>query len=213
MALIVDSKELDTFCLKLFRMLDKLGLLPRQLRAKPNEFEKYPRMLFGCIQRYNDVEAGFKEWESRVLRYAPYKKEEFYPELESLRRWMVQHSTVLSSKINLQHLRTSLYARIFQYLYPRRVMVNAYCVKHQGNLEATDTEFLKQAFPQSIEKEIQELKEIYDDEWQVIVSDVKAYLVANAAYYRKVLTGEEKPALPEDEMMCTTDKELLAKEV
>ncbi len=60
MALQINRQELDEFCPKLFRLLDSLGLLPRQLWAKPNEFEKYPRLLLGSIQRYNDVEAGFK---------------------------------------------------------------------------------------------------------------------------------------------------------
>lgn len=67
MVIKVESKELDEFCTKLFRALDGLGLLPLHLWAKPNEFEKHPRLLFGSIQRYNDVEAGFREWETIVF--------------------------------------------------------------------------------------------------------------------------------------------------
>ncbi len=99
MALSVDRKQLDEFFPQLFRVLDGLGLLPRQLawkrdasgklqRIAPTEFEKYPRLLFGFIQRYNDVEAGFREWESRVLRdvRSPSVREAHYPDLEALRQ-------------------------------------------------------------------------------------------------------------------------------
>jgi len=194
MALQVDREQLDEFCPRLFRALDGLGLLPKQLRAKPNEFEKYPRLLFGSIQRYNDVEAGFKEWESRVLRDAPYRKEEHYPELEKLRGWMTQadRTKLFTSKVNMQHLRTSLYARVFQYLYPRRVLVNAYCVKHQGNPNAIAADFVASELPNSVAVDIQKLQETYRDEWKIIVADAKASLLANAAYYDKVLRGKER---------------------
>lgn len=191
MALQVNREEIDEFCPKLFRVLDNLGLLPLQLWAKPNEFEKYPRLLFGSIRRYSDVEAGYKDWESRILRESPHRKEDFYLELETLRQWMLQHKGVFTEKANLQHLHTSLYARIFNYLYPRRVIVNAYCVKHQGNVEATNPEFMKKAFPSSIETEVQKLKEVYNPEWENIVKDAGASFLANMAYYRKVLSGEE----------------------
>jgi hypothetical protein len=194
MALQVDREQLDEFCPRLFRALDGLGLLPKQLWAKPNEFEKYPRLLFGSIQRYNDVEAGFKEWESRVLRDAPYRKEEHYPELEKLRGWMTQadRTNLFTSKVNMQHLRTSLYARVFQYLYPRRVLVNAYCVKHQGNPNAIEAEFVNGELPSSIATDVQKLQETYRDEWEIIVADARASLLANAAYYDKVLRGKER---------------------
>jgi hypothetical protein len=190
MALQVDRTELDRLCPELFRTLDGLGLLPLQLWAKPNEFEKYPRLLFGNIQRYNDVEAGFKEWQSRVLRDAPYRKEEYYPELESLRQRMVQNAQVLTKKANMQHLRTSLYARVFQFLYPRRVLANAYCAKHQGDITAIEPKSVEQQLPASIEAEVHKLRETYGDEWEAILADARNSLIANAAYYRKVLIGK-----------------------
>jgi hypothetical protein len=198
-ALKIDREKLDEFCPQLFRTLDGLGRLPPQLWAKPTEFEKYSRLLFGSIQRYNDVEAGFKEWESRVLRDAPYRKEEHYPEIETLRRWMAQHAEIFTSKVNMQHLRTSLYARVFTYLYPRRVLMNTYCKKHHGNSNAVAPEFVETAFPDSISAEVQKLREVYSDEWQEIVSDTKARLIANAPYYRKVLHGDEPVAPSDDE--------------
>ncbi|MBI4489843.1 MAG: hypothetical protein HY694_12210 [Deltaproteobacteria bacterium] len=202
MALSVERKELGEFCPKLFRTLDGLGLLPRQLWAKPNEFEKYPRLLFGGIQRYNDVEAGFKEWESRVLRDAPYRKEEHYPDLEALRQWMGQSANLFTSKANMQHLRTSLYARVFQYLYPRRVLVNAYCEKHKGKPEMIGFDSVEKEFLVSIGTDVQKIKETYGDEWETIVADAKATLLANAMYYRKVLSGDE-PIAPPEELVST----------
>ena len=212
MAVRVDTKELDEFCPRLFRVLDRLGLLPRQLNAKPTEFEKYPRLLFGSIQRYNDVEAGFHEWESRVLRAAEYRKEVHYPTLEALRQWMSEHAALFTNKTNMQHLKTSLYARVFQYLYPRRVLVNAFCQQHKGQEDAIakfraatarDTQereskrreledWLEEALPASIEETIQKVKRLYGEaEWNTIVADARQTLLDHAAYYLKVLTGEE----------------------
>lgn len=210
MALQVDREQLDDFCPRLFRALDGLGLLPKPLWAKPNEFEKYPRLLYGSIQRYNDVGAGFKEWESRVLRDAPYRKEEFYPDLEMLRQWMTQadHIKLFTNKVNMQHLRTSLYARVFQYLYPRRVLVNAYCVKHRGNPNAIEAGFVNSKLPSSITTDVQKLQETYRDEWEIIVADARASLLANAAYYDKVLRGKEKIAPAEDVEQPETEDEI-----
>jgi len=200
MAMNVNRQELDEFCPQLFRTLDGLGLLPLQLWAKPTEFEKYPRLLFGSIQRYNDVEAGFKEWESRVLRQdeVQYRKEERFPDLENLRRRMAQKANLFTSRGNLQHLRTSLYARLFQYLYPRRVLANAYCVKHKGNPAAIETEFVAEALPKSIEAEIEKLKQTYGDEWDAVVADARASLIANRGYYKKVLAGKEQLTTPKE---------------
>lgn len=205
MALKIGRERLSEFCPQLFRTLDGLGLLPLQLWAKPTEFEKYPRLLLGSIQRYNDVEAGFKEWESRVLRDSPYRKEEHYLDLEALRQWMSQHTELFSNKVNLQHLRTSLYARVFQYLYPRRVLVNAYCAKHQGNPGAIEPGFVEKEFPASIEANVQKLRETYSSEWEGVVTDAKVSLIANGAYYKKVLRGEEQHAPPEDEQQAVQE--------
>lgn len=193
MAIKVDREKLDEFCPNLFGTLDNLGLLPLSLSKKPNEFEKYPRLLFGSIQRYNDVEAGFREWESRVLRDSPHHKEKYYPSLENLRQWMVQHREIFMEKVNMQHLRTSLYARLFNYLYPRRVLANAYCVKERGNSDALSEEALTLRFPQAIEAEIQKVKETYKNEWETIITDTRFSLMAKSTYYEKIIRGE-KPA-------------------
>ena len=206
MALQIDREKLDEFCPKLFRLLDNFGHLPlpRWLRAKPNEFEKYPRSLFGKIQcnqdseGNRDVEAGFREWENTVLRRSPYRREEDYLEIEDLRTWMVSNQEVFTKSANMQHLKSSLYARVFQYVYPRRVLANAYCQKHKGNVDAIRAEVLNQQFPTSIEQEIQKLKETYADDWEAIVVDVYNNFMTKANYYRRVLQGEVKTDQPND---------------
>jgi len=224
--------ELNEFCPMLFRTLDTLGLLPRGLsykrdasnrlqRITPSEFEKYPRLLFGCIQRYNDVEAGFSEWESRLLREveSPTLREAHYHEIEQLRQWMVKRKEMFVKKSNLQHLRTSLYARVFQYLYPRRVLATSYCHVHKGNpdvvgkfnshIEARGSEdrtsaladlerLLDSTFPDTVLDSVQKVRESFDG-WQSIVQDAKASLLLNARYYRRLLIGEEPSAPPEAE--------------
>ena len=213
MAVKIDREVIDEFCPRLFRVLDSLGLLPRTLLAKPNEFEKYPRLLFGSIQRYNDVDAGFKEWESRILREAA-GKNECYPDIEGLRQWMLAHSEKFVRKANLQHLSTSLYARLFQYLYPRRVLANAYCLNHRGEpavlgkfkrlVSAQDLETRQDAqadlealldtdLLQSVDPLVSKLKTVYANEWETVVDDAKKSLIAGAHYYCKVLSGTEKP--------------------
>jgi len=191
MAVQVERNALDDFCMHLFRALDSLGLLPRQLSAKPTEFEKYPRLLLGSIQRYNDVVAGYLEWESRLLRAAEYRKDKHYPKLEMLRQWMTANEKLFANKTNMQHLKSSLYARVFQYLYPRRVLVNAYCLKHKGKEDALSQEILSCEFPHSMVEEVKKIREIYREEWETIVEDARQTLQENAAYYRKVLSGKE----------------------
>lgn len=210
MALKIDYGELDKFCLQLFRLLDMLGLLPQDRissagkfypwhRAKPNEFEKYPRLLFGSVQRYKNVAAGFKEWESRVLRDTPYRKEEHYLDLETLKQFMMKQENIFTDKVNMQHLRTSLYARVFQYLYPRRVLANVYIVKCQQNrqTDALGLQMLDELFPQFIQTEVEKLRSTYSSEWDSVVADARADLLLNAEYYSRRLKEKLEEELPE----------------
>jgi hypothetical protein len=224
MAIRLQRAKLDEFSAMLFRLLDRLGLLPQDRvstrgtfypwhRAKPNEFEKYPRLLLGSIERYQDVEAGFTEWESRVLRDAPYRKMEHYPELEGLRQWLVQHSDDLTNKANSRHLRTSLYARVFQYLYPRRILANGYTVKCQQSeqMDALEPEVLSKLFPMSIETEVHKLRSAYTSEWESIVADAREDLLVNAKSYGRRLKGklpEEPAGAPEANSQSIGDQEV-----
>jgi len=98
----------------------------------------------------------------------------------------------------MQHLHTSLYARVFQYAYPRRVLAIAYCEKHKGELNALGEEVLAEQFPSSIVPAVQKIKETYHANWDTIVADTRSSLLANAAYYKKILKGEIQETPLED---------------
>lgn len=205
MAIQINREKLDEFCPKLFRLLDRFGHIPLSLRAKPTEFEKYPRSLFGKIQRNQnskgnrDVEAGFREWENTVLRRSPYRQEEDYLDyIEDLRAWMISNQEVFTKSANLQHLKSSLYARVFQYVYPRRVLANAYCQKHKGNVNALMPEILEQQFPTSIEQEVEKLKETYVNDWEVIVADTRNKLLTDARYKSRVIEDKVETDQPDE---------------
>lgn len=69
-----DEELVSAFTYKIFRLLDLLGHFPMSLRggeATPSRLEKYPRLLFGYLQRYPDPVMAFKEWESKMLRDTP----------------------------------------------------------------------------------------------------------------------------------------------
>ena len=141
-----------------------------------------------------DSESG----ENTVLRRSPYQREEDYFEIEDLRTWLIGNREVFTKAANMQHLKSSLYARVFQYVYPRRVLANTYCQKHKGKVEAIKAEVLNQQFPTSIEPEIQRLKETYADDWETIVADVRNNFMTKANYYHKVLRGEIITDQPDD---------------
>lgn len=205
------NPDVETFCPLLFRTLDHLGLLPIQLGWKrdkfgrpqsiaPTEFEKHSRALVGAIRRYNDVATGFEDWASRILRQEEVKdrKEKLYPELAALRQWMVEHKTLFTDKATMQHLNASLYARVFNYLYPRRVLANTYCIQHQGNPDALAPEFVAREFPQSILGQVQKVAQVYEADWDIIVADVRENFTIHMGYYSKMVTGKEKPEIPEE---------------
>lgn len=195
----VDTERLSQFAEMLFRALDRLGgsgrtrLLPMRLREAPTAFEKYPRMLLGLAQRYG-VEAGFKEWESKVLRDASaYRTEEEYPQLLALYKWM-QDNEDLFDKAHLTHLKRSLYGRVYTYLYPRRLLATAYAQAHAGDEAAFEDQAVAEGFCAAIEGEMQRLGEVYSSEQlERIVADAQAHLLAERHYYRAW-----KPAVEEE---------------
>ena len=110
----------------------------------------------------------------------------------------------------MQHLNTSLYARVFQYVYPRRVLANAYCEKHKGKLNALEEEMLTEQLPVSVVPAVQKIKQTYHADWDTIVADTQASLLANIAWYRKVLMGEieETPLEDLEDVDLETDGEV-----
>ena len=76
-------------------------------------------------------------------------------------------------------------------IFIRAVLANAYCVKHQGNPKAIEAEFISKELLDSISDVVKKLQVVYSKEWDSIVADSKASLIANAGYYRKMLRSEE----------------------
>lgn len=186
----VNTAELDEFCQLLFRALDRLGgdLLPFFLSERPTSFEKYPRLLLGHIRYYDDVEAGFEEWKSKVLRDASEcRKEKEFPDLLALKKWLLDHRHLFEGrKDNLNHLKRSLYARAYEYLYPRRLLTEAYAEANRGNPDALEEAAIRANFRQTVQPRIEELKEIYGEgeKLETIITEAEEFLIANRDRYR-----------------------------
>lgn len=194
----VDTEKLNEFCDQLFRTLDRLGgdredLLPLFLSEKPTSYEKYPRLLLSHIRYYDDVEAGFEEWKSKVLRDSNnYRKEEEYPELLALKRWLLDNRTLFENrKDNLNHLKRSLYARAYEYLYPRRLLTGAYAEANRGNPDALDEDAIRSRFRHEVKPHIDRLSAVYGDgkKLQRIVDEAEEFLIANRKRYIWKLKG------------------------
>ena len=200
----VDTAELDEFCGLLFRTLDRLGgdLLPLFLSERPTSYEKYPRLLLGHLQYYGDVEAGFEEWKSKVLRDASdYRREEEFPELLALKKWLLDHRNLFEGrKDNLNHLKRSLYARAYEYLYPRRLLTEAYAHANRGNPDALEEAAIHANFRRVVQPHIAKLAQVYgeSDRLQTIVAEAEGFLVANRQRYRWKLREIEAVEIPEE---------------
>jgi len=188
----VDTEKLNEFCDQLFRTLDRLGggreeLLPLFLSEKPTAYEKYPRLLLSQIRYYDDVEAGFEEWKSKVLRDSnDYRRDEEYLELLALKKWLIDNRVLFeNNKDNLNHLKRSLYARAYEYLYPRRLLTGAYAEANRGNPEALEEDAIKSGFCNEVKPYIDKLSTVYSDseKLQRIVNEAEDYLIANRRRY------------------------------
>ena len=188
----VDTEKLNEFCDLLFRTLDRLGggreeLLPLFLSEKTTSYEKYPRLLLSHIRYYNDVEAGFEEWKSKVLRDSnDYRRDEEFPELLALKKWLIYNRALFeNSKDNLNHLKRSLYARAYEYLYPRRLLTATYAEANRGNPEALEEEAIKTGFRSEVKPNIDRLSKVYGDSMKLqrIVDEAEEFLIANRKRY------------------------------
>jgi hypothetical protein len=200
----VNTTELDEFCQLLFRTLDRLGgdLLPLFLSERPTAYEKYPRLLLGHIQYYNDVEAGFEEWKSKVLRDASdRRREEEFPELLALKRWLLDHRDLFEGrKDNINHLKRSLYARVYEYLYPRRLLTGAYAEANRGKPDALEEGAIRANFRKVVQPYVDKLAEVYGggERLAVIVAEAEEFLTANRQRYRWKLREMEAIETPEE---------------
>jgi len=185
----LDVSGLDEFCTRLFGTLDRLGgdLLPIRMSERPTAFEKYPRILLGCIQRYGSVEAGFDEWVTKVLRDAnEYRKQDEYSELVAMRAWLVEHRDLLEGNRDaINHLKRSLYGRLYAYLYPRRLLCASYADQHRGNADALEPEAIRANFAREVQPQIEHLGRLYCDPaaMERIVADAEKCLLANRGWY------------------------------
>jgi len=194
-----DEELVSAFTYKIFRLLDLLGHFPMSLRgeeATPSRLEKYPRLLFSYLQRYPDPVMAFKEWESKVLRDTPQdehnqKKNEIFPLIEETLHWLEERKELFQGKekkLLIQHLRGSLYARIFAYLYPRR-QICLVLAQHQPGFEPeraaqmTVRDFAQMA---TGHPDLDRLQGVFAEEWPVIIADAKENYLRAAAYYKKV---------------------------
>ncbi|MDM7912938.1 MAG: hypothetical protein QUS09_07565 [Methanotrichaceae archaeon] len=202
----MDTEKLNEFCDQLFRTLDRLGggreeLLPLFLSEKPTAYEKYPRLLLSQIRYYDDVEAGFEEWKSKVLRDSnDYRRDEEYLELLALKKWLIDNRVLFeNNKDNLNHLKRSLYARAYEYLYPRRLLTGAYAEANRGNPEALEEDAIKSGFCNKVKPYIDKLSTVYSDseKLQRIVNEAEDFLIANRKRYvwkLKAIVSSEVPA-------------------
>ncbi|RPF46632.1 hypothetical protein EDD75_0882 [Thermodesulfitimonas autotrophica] len=202
----VNTTELDEFCQLLFRALDRLGgkrdrdLLPLFLSERPTAYEKYPRLLLGHIRYYDNVEAGFEEWKSKVLRDASdYRRQQEFPELLALKKWLLEHRNLFEGrKDNLNHLKRSLYARVYEYLYPRRLLTGTYAEANRGNPDALEEDAVRANFRQVVQPHIARLAQIYGEgeRLQAIVAEAEEFLIANRQRYRWKLREMEVMEAP-----------------
>lgn len=200
----VDTAKLDEFCGLLFRALDRLGgdLLPLFLSERPTSYEKYPRLLLGHIRYHDNVEAGFEEWKSKVLRDASdRRREEELPELLALKKWLLDHRSLFEGrKDNLNHLKRSLYARAYEYLYPRRLLTGAYAEANRGNPNALEEAAIRADFRRVVQPHIDKLAEVYGEgeRLKTIVAEAEEFLIANRQRYRWKLREIEAIEAPEE---------------
>lgn len=198
----VPIEQMDVFCDKLFRALDCAGLLPIHLGEAAHAFEKHTRLLVGLLRRYEQVEAALAEWETRALRgMHDSRRETAYPHFHALREWLTapENRQLFEGddrKDNLNHLKRSLYSRIYTWLYPRRKLSTAYTQAHIGNAPQFKPEAIARDFVDTTESVRQELSLATDGP---AVADAQAFAIAKRGYYRKWKSGVETPDEEEEE--------------
>ena len=93
----------------------------------------------------------------------------------------------------IQHLRGSLYARIFGYLYPRRNLVMSIVkslVDHNKSIDY-GIEHFNTILEQNAD--VQRLKQIVPtEEWQEVVADAKEKLLDSRKYYESIIKRQEE---------------------
>ena len=205
----VDVERLDVFCDHLFRVLDRAGLFPPHLGEAAHAFEKYPRLLVGLLGRYENVEIGFSEWETRTLRGVDkQKRESVYPYFHILRNWLVdsENRTLLETEGNrkdtLNHLKRSLYGRVYTWLYPRRRLTVAYAQEYVGNQAQFEPDTISRDFKTATQSTQQELGEIVS---KAVIEDAREFLISKRYLYRKWKSTQESVDWDNNETTLTEE--------
>ncbi|HRQ42393.1 MAG TPA: hypothetical protein PLD25_31135 [Chloroflexota bacterium] len=186
MAKNIPIEEMDSFCDHLFRALDRADLLPLRLSEPAHSFEKYGRTLASLLERYDQVEAAFDEWETRTLRQMKnaFRRDEVYPHFQLLRNWLVENRIMFEDegrKDNLNHFKRSLYGRLYTWLYPRRKLAMAYADIYRGDAAQFELEILEKQFRSTTQNTMEALPGVNDQ----AVYDAQAYVLMKKAYYKR----------------------------
>lgn len=197
MAKNIPIEEMDAFCDHLFRALDRADLLPLRLSEPAHSFEKYGRTLASLLERYDQVEAAFDEWETRTLRQmkSAFRRDEVYPHFQMLRNWLVENRIMFEGegrKDNLNHFKRSLYGRLYTWLYPRRKLAMAYADIYRGDRTQFEPESLEKLFKNAIQDTMKSLPGVNDQ----AVYDAQVYVLMKKAYYSR---DKDAQAAPENE--------------
>ena len=205
----IDVEKLDAFCDHLLRALDRAGLFPPRLGEAAHAFEKYPRLLIGLLERYQNVESGFSEWETRTLRGVnPRKRESVYPYFHVLRNWLVaSENRKLFEKEGhrkdaLNHLKRSLYGRVFAWLYPRRRLTVTYAQAYLGNQAQFELEVINRDFETATQPTQQELGDVVNES---VIEDARELLIAKRGYYRSWKPNQESIDSDDNEITLTEE--------
>ncbi len=205
----INVEKLDVFCDHLFRALDHAGLFPPRLGEAAHAFEKYPRLLVGLLGRYENVESGFSEWETRTLRGVNrQQRESVYPYFHVLQNWLVapENRTLFEKKEHrkdtLNHLKRSLYARVYAWLYPRRRLTVSYAQAHGGNRTQFEPEVINRDFMTATQHTQQELGGIVS---KSVIEDAREFLIAKRSYYQDWKPNQESVDSDDNETTLTEE--------
>ena len=205
----IDVEKLDAFCDHLFRALDHADLFPIYLGEAAHAFEKYPRLLVGLLGHYENVESGFSEWETRTLRGVDRRKRELvYPYFHILRNWLVASENRMlfekgeHRKGTLNHLKRSLYGRVYAWLYPRRRLTVAYAQAHLGNQAQFEPEVINRDFETATQSTQQEFGNVVS---KSIIEDAREFLIAKRGLYRSRKPNQESINRADNETTLTKE--------
>ena len=88
----------------------------------------------------------------------------------------------------LNHLKRSLYGRVYAWLYPRRRLTVAYAQAHLGNQVQFEPEAIKRDFDTTTQPTQQKLGNVVNES---IIEDARELLIAKRSYYRSWKPNQE----------------------